>query len=47
MDRIKDGVRMIAYIMIYIGALTVAVQFMHLIDRLERPQRSQRRRTAA
>lgn len=26
---------MIAYIMIYIGALTVAVQFMHLIDRLE------------
>lgn len=26
---------MIAYIMIYIGALTVAMQFMHLIDRLE------------
>jgi hypothetical protein len=26
---------MIAYIMIYIGALTVAVKFMHLIDRLE------------
>nr|DAG66161.1 MAG TPA: hypothetical protein [Caudoviricetes sp.] len=26
---------MIAYIMIYIGALTAAVQFMHLIDRLE------------
>ena len=26
---------MSAYIMIYIGALTVAVQFMHLIDRLE------------
>lgn len=26
---------MIAYIMINIGALTVAVQFMHLIDRLE------------
>ena len=38
---------MIAYIMIYIGALTVAVKLMHLIDRLERPQRSQRRRTAA
>ena len=26
---------MIAYIMIYIGALTVAVNLMHLIDRLE------------
>lgn len=26
---------MIAYIMIYIGALTVSVQFMRLIDRLE------------
>lgn len=26
---------MIAYIMIYIGALTVSVQFMHFIDRLE------------
>ena len=26
---------MIAYIMIYIGALTVAVKFMHLSDRLE------------
>ena len=26
---------MIAYIRIYIGALTVAVKFMHLIDRLE------------
>ena len=26
---------MIAYIMIYIGALTVSVKFMHLIDRLE------------
>jgi hypothetical protein len=26
---------MIAYIMIYIGALSVSVQFMHLIDRLE------------
>lgn len=26
---------MIAYIMIYIGALTVAVQFMRFIDRLE------------
>ena len=26
---------MIAYIMIYLGALTVSVQFMHLIDRLE------------
>lgn len=26
---------MITYIMIYIGALTAAVQFMHLIDRLE------------
>ena len=26
---------MIAYIMIYIGSLTVAVQFMHLIDQLE------------
>jgi hypothetical protein len=26
---------MIAYIMIYIGALTVAVKFMHMIDRLE------------
>ena len=26
---------MIAYIMIYIGALTAAVQFMPLIDRLE------------
>lgn len=26
---------MIAYIMIYIGALSAAVQFMHLIDRLE------------
>lgn len=26
---------MIAYIMIYIEALTVAVQFMHMIDRLE------------
>ena len=25
---------MIAYIMIIIGALTVSVQFMHLIDRL-------------
>ena len=36
---------MIAYIMIIIGALTVSVQFMHLIDRLER--RPQRRRTAA
>jgi hypothetical protein len=35
MDRRKDGVRMIAYIMIYIGALTVAVKLMHLIDRLE------------
>lgn len=26
---------MIAYIMIIVGALTVSVQFMHLIDRLE------------
>lgn len=26
---------MITYIMIIIGALTVSVQFMHLIDRLE------------
>lgn len=26
---------MIVYIMIIIGALTVSVQFMHLIDRLE------------
>ncbi len=26
---------MIAYIMIYIGALSVAVKLMHLIDRLE------------
>ena len=26
---------MIAYIMIISGALTVSVQFMHLIDRLE------------
>lgn len=26
---------MIAYIMIYIGALSAAVKFMHLIDRLE------------
>ena len=26
---------MIAYIMIIIGALTVSVQFMNLIDRLE------------
>ena len=26
---------MIAYIMIIIGALTVSVQFMHLVDRLE------------
>ena len=26
---------MIAYIMIYIGALSAAVQFMRLIDRLE------------
>lgn len=26
---------MIAYIMIIIGALTVSVQFMHFIDRLE------------
>lgn len=26
---------MIAYIMIIIGALTVSVQFMYLIDRLE------------
>lgn len=26
---------MIAYTMIIIGALTVSVQFMHLIDRLE------------
>lgn len=26
---------MIAYIMIIIGALTVSVQFMHLIDQLE------------
>ena len=26
---------MIAYIMSYIGALTVAVKLMHLIDRLE------------
>lgn len=26
---------MIAYIMIIIGALTVSVQIMHLIDRLE------------
>nr|DAG82874.1 MAG TPA: hypothetical protein [Caudoviricetes sp.] len=35
MDRRKDGVRVIAYIMIIIGALTVSVQFMRLIDRLE------------
>jgi hypothetical protein len=26
---------MIAYIMIYIGALSVSVKLMHLIDRLE------------
>ncbi len=26
---------MITYVMVIIGALTVAVQFMHLIDRLE------------
>ena len=26
---------MIAYIMIYIGALSASVQLMHLIDRLE------------
>ena len=26
---------MSAYIMIIIGALTVSVQFMHLVDRLE------------
>lgn len=26
---------MITYVMVTIGALTVSVQFMHLIDRLE------------
>ncbi len=26
---------MITYVMVIIGALTVSVQFMHLIDRLE------------
>ena len=35
MDLRKDGVRVITYVMVIIGALTVSVQFMHLIDRLE------------
>ena len=35
------------YVIVILGTLSAAVNLMHLIDRLERPQRSQRRRTAA
>ena len=34
------------YVIVILGTLSASVNLMHLIDRLERPQRSQRRRTA-
>ena len=35
------------YMIVILGALSVSVNLMHLIDRLERPRRNQRRRNAA
>ena len=37
----------IGYVIVILGAMSVSVNLMHLIDRLERPRRSQRRRNAA
>ena len=34
----------IGYVIVILGALSVSVNLMHLIDRLERPRRNQRRR---
>ena len=36
----------IGYVIVILGALSVSVNLMHLIDRLERPQRRQRRTAA-
>mgnify|MGYP006976125073 CR=1 FL=1 len=36
----------IGYVIVILGALSVSVNLMHLIDRLERPQRRQRRNAA-
>ena len=37
----------IGYVIVILGAMSVSVNLMHLIDRLERPCRNQRRRNAA
>ena len=34
------------YVIVIVGALSASVNLMHLIDRLERPQRRQRRTAA-
>lgn len=34
------------YVIIILGALSVSVNLMHFVDRLERPQRRQRRNAA-
>ena len=36
----------IGYVIVILGAMSVSVNLMHLIDRLERPRRSQRHRNA-
>ncbi len=36
----------IGYVIVILGALSVSVNLMHLIDRLERPCRNQRRNAA-
>ena len=37
----------ICYVIVILGALSVSVNLMHLIDHLEQPRRTQRRRNAA
>ena len=35
------------YVIVILGALSVSVNLMHLVDHLERPRRRQQRRNAA